>query len=93
MTQLAPRKRTHLIKARERLGWTGAELADRLGVYRSTIYRIEAGVRHPSLALVQKWVSALPGATMEMFWAPTAKARPGSGPRSSARDADHDAAA
>jgi DNA-binding XRE family transcriptional regulator len=77
MSKFVPQKRTQLIEAREQMGWTGAELAKRLSAYKSTVYRIEAGVGHPSLALMQKWVVALPGVTMEMFWAPGAKARPG----------------
>lgn len=82
MTKTTPKKRTQLIKARERLGWNGAELADRIGINKSTVYRIEGGVSHPSLAMMQKWVKALPGATMEMFWASTAKTKhsgPGAG--------------
>lgn len=81
-----PEKRTLLINLRERQGWTGAELAKRMGAYKSTVYRIEAGVSHPSLALMQKWVQLLPGASMEMFWASSAKARPGK-PSVSTRDA------
>jgi DNA-binding XRE family transcriptional regulator len=82
-----PQKRTDLIRARERLGLGSTALAYRIGVAKSTVSRIEAGISHPSLALMQKWVKALPGATMEMFAAPSAKARPSRpGPRA-ARDA------
>jgi DNA-binding XRE family transcriptional regulator len=87
MSKFVPQKRTQLIEARERQGWTGAELAKRLSAYKSTVYRIEAGVSHPSLALMQKWVAVLPGVSMEMFWAPGAKARPGKATSAPARDA------
>ena len=88
MTKSAPKKRTQLINARERLGWNGAELADRIGINKSTVYRIEGGVSHPSLAMMQKWVKALPGSNMEMFRAPTAKTKhSGPGGGASAQDA------
>jgi ribosome-binding protein aMBF1 (putative translation factor) len=90
MTKLGQKKRTQLVKARERLGWSGAQLAKKIGTNKSTVYRIEAGIGHPSLALMQKWVKALPGANMEMFRAPTAKARPS---RAGSRLAPADAAA
>ena len=69
-------QRFQLTRARERLGLTMPELAKRLGVAKPTVYRIEAGIRHPSLALMQKWVAELgPGASMELFWTKFAKPR------------------
>lgn len=72
-----PKKRTQLIRLRERRGLSGPQLAKKIGASRTNVYRIEAGVSHPSLALMQKWIKALgPGATLEMFWDKSAKARP-----------------
>ena len=71
-----PVQRFQLIRARERLGLNVPELAKKLGVAKPTVYRIEAGISHPSLALMQKWVAELgPGASMELFWTKSAKPR------------------
>ena len=73
----APKERTQLIRARERLGLTRPQLAKKIGASRANVYRVEIGVSHPSLALMQRWTKALgPGVSMELFWAPSAKARP-----------------
>jgi DNA-binding XRE family transcriptional regulator len=75
--ELAPKKRAQLIRARKRVGRSGVPLAKKLRVAKSTVYRIEAGLSHPSLALMQRWTKALgPGASMDLFWAPGARARP-----------------
>jgi transcriptional regulator with XRE-family HTH domain len=80
-------KRIELIYARERLGLTRIEFAKKLGVSRSNVYRIEIGVSHPSLALMQRWLLALgPDAKMDWFRGEFAKARP-------SRRASSDAAA
>jgi transcriptional regulator with XRE-family HTH domain len=71
-----PIERFQLIRARERLGLSGVQLAKKLGVVKSTVNKIEAGISHPSLALMQRWVQVLgPGASMDLFWAPGARAR------------------
>jgi DNA-binding XRE family transcriptional regulator len=73
------KERTKLIQARERLGLNRVEFAKKVGTSRVNVYRIEIGVSHPSLALMQRWVKALklgPGVSLEMFWAAGAKARP-----------------
>jgi DNA-binding XRE family transcriptional regulator len=75
--ELAPKKRTQLIRARKRVGRSGVQLAKKLRVAKSTVYRIEAGLSHPSLALMQRWIKALgPGVSMDLFGAPGARARP-----------------
>jgi transcriptional regulator with XRE-family HTH domain len=79
-TTNAPKERTELIRARELLGLNGSQLAERLGVVKSTVYRIEAGISHPSLAMMQRWVKALgPGVSMEIFRAASAKPRHAAG--------------
>ena len=45
-------------EARRRSGLTQAELAERAGVPKSTVGRIESGVRVPSTALVERLVRA-----------------------------------
>ena len=75
--ELAPKRRTQLISARKRVGRSGVQLAKKIGVAKSTVYRIEAGLAHPSLALMQRWIKALgPGVSMDLFGAPGARARP-----------------
>jgi transcriptional regulator with XRE-family HTH domain len=70
-------ERTQLIWARERLGLNVVEFAERLGVVKSTVYRIEAGISHPSLALMQRWLILLgPEAKMDWFWSAAARSKP-----------------
>ena len=49
---------------RTRLGWTQAELAERVGVSRKTINTVENGVFVPSTVLALKLAAAL-GTTVE----------------------------
>jgi DNA-binding XRE family transcriptional regulator len=84
------KKRSKLIRAREYLGMTRPQLAKKLGASRQNIYRIEIGVAHPSLALMQRWAKALPGVSMEFFRGTAPKARPSK--RASARTPSSDAA-
>jgi transcriptional regulator with XRE-family HTH domain len=76
----AVNERTLLIAVREGLRLTRPELAKMIGTSRGNIYRIEIGERHPSLALMQRWVKALgDGATLELFKGKGAKTRPSRG--------------
>jgi DNA-binding XRE family transcriptional regulator len=46
-----PKRRTAVVEARKRVGLTQQALADRLGVDRTTIARVEAGTLSPSVEL------------------------------------------
>jgi putative transcriptional regulator len=46
-------------QAREKADWTQAELAERVGVRRNTINRVENDLSRPSLALLEKIAQAL----------------------------------
>ncbi len=48
-----------LKRVREQKGLTQGELADKVGVCRVTITRIETGARNPSMPLLQKIANAL----------------------------------
>lgn len=48
-----------LKKMREERGWTQEFLAERVGVSRNTIARIEIGNRRPSLDLLERLAKAL----------------------------------
>tara|TARA_B100001179_G_scaffold213848_1_gene182762 strand:- start:629 stop:835 length:207 start_codon:yes stop_codon:yes gene_type:complete len=50
--------------AREAMGWTQAELADRMGVSRKTVNTVENGVFIPSTVVALKAARAL-GRTVE----------------------------
>jgi putative transcriptional regulator len=52
---------------RARLGWTQAELAERVGVSRKTINTVENGVFVPSTTLALKLASALGTTVEEIF--------------------------
>lgn len=53
---------------RERLGWTQAELAERVGVSRKTVNTIENHVFSPSALLAIKLAQATGKAVEEIFW-------------------------
>ena len=53
---------------RERLGWTQAELADRIGVSRKTINTVENGVFVPSTVLAIKLAHAIGRPVETLFW-------------------------
>lgn len=55
-------------EAREAMGWTQAELAERMGVSRKTVNTVENGVFVPSTIVSLKLAKAL-GETVEaLFW-------------------------
>lgn len=60
MTPAKWKHRAMRIKAlREKRGWTQETLANRVGVARVTIGRIEIGNRRPSLELLERLAKAL----------------------------------
>jgi transcriptional regulator with XRE-family HTH domain len=46
-------------RRRERLGWTQGELADKVGIHRISVARIEAGAKGPSWSLFERLARAL----------------------------------
>jgi putative transcriptional regulator len=52
---------------RTRLGWTQAELAERVGVSRKTINTVENGVFVPSTVLALKLAAAIGKPVEELF--------------------------
>jgi transcriptional regulator with XRE-family HTH domain len=63
-----PRQRTKLIAARERLGLTRPQLARRIGLDRSYLYRIETGRYDPGLDTMVAWLKELgPDASIALF--------------------------
>jgi DNA-binding XRE family transcriptional regulator len=63
-----PNARLGLIRAREMRGISRPELARRLGVNRSQVFRFETGESSPPLALALRIIDLLgPGATFDMF--------------------------
>jgi len=56
---MAERLANSLKDERTRLGWTQAELADRVGVSRKTINTVENGVFVPSTLLALKLAQAI----------------------------------
>ncbi|MGN6819927.1 MAG: helix-turn-helix transcriptional regulator [Sphingomonas sp.] len=52
---------------RARLGWTQAELADRVGVSRKTINTVENGVFVPSTILALKLAAAIGKSVEQLF--------------------------
>lgn len=52
---------------RARLGWTQAELADRVGVSRKTINTVENGVFVPSTILALKLAAAIGKPVEQLF--------------------------
>lgn len=65
---MSERLRNGLRGERERLGWTQAELAERVGVSRKTINTVENGVFIPSTVLALKLARAL-GRPVEALFA------------------------
>jgi putative transcriptional regulator len=65
---MAERLVNRLKDERARLGWTQAELADRVGVSRKTINTVENGVFVPSTVLALKLAAAL-GKPVEALFA------------------------
>jgi len=53
---------------RERLGWTQAELAERVGVSRKTVNTIENHVFSPSALLAIKLARTIGKSVEELFW-------------------------
>lgn len=69
-------QRTALIHARMALGLTRAELADKIGMDRSVIFRVEEGADDPSLEKMRRWVKALgEGASLDLFAPPKNRKR------------------
>lgn len=56
-----------LTKLREMVGWTQAELAERIGVSRETVYRWESGKHAPPQGRMKDICNAF-GITEEQFW-------------------------
>ena len=48
-----------IVRDRERVGWTQAELARRAGIRVETLNRIETGKRSPALITIEKIDAAL----------------------------------
>jgi transcriptional regulator with XRE-family HTH domain len=46
-------------KLREVIGWTGGELAERVGTHMQVLYRIEQGREKPSMSLLTDFARAL----------------------------------
>ena len=65
---MAERLTNSLKDERARLGWTQAELADRVGVSRKTINTVENGVFVPSTLLALKLARAI-GKPVEALFA------------------------
>ena len=57
-----------LKEKRAALGWTQAELAERVGVTRKTVNTVENGVFTPSTLLALKMARALNVPVEELFW-------------------------
>lgn len=64
---MAERLANCLKHERARLGWTQAELADRVGVSRKTINTVENGVFVPSTLLALKLAQALGKPVEDLF--------------------------
>jgi transcriptional regulator with XRE-family HTH domain len=63
-----PKERSELIRARELLGLSRPELAKKIGIHRSVVFKVEMGSRAPSLELMTRWTKALGRfGTLELF--------------------------
>lgn len=60
----------HLKQERTRLGWTQAELAERVEVSRKTINTVENGVFVPSTILALKLAAAMECRVEDIFFLP-----------------------
>jgi transcriptional regulator with XRE-family HTH domain len=61
-----PHRRARLVSARERQAMSRQELAERLGITRQYVMRVEEGERNPSHSLMVRWAEAL-HTTMDFF--------------------------
>lgn len=59
-------EKVRLIEARELAGLNRAQLADKLGVHRAAVTRVEDGLRRPSLGLMMKWAAVL-NCSLDLF--------------------------
>ena len=59
--------RNQIRAAREALGWTQAELAERMGVSRKTVNTVENGVFIPSTIVALKAARALGRSVEDLF--------------------------
>jgi len=57
-----------LKERRTELGWTQAELAERVGVSRKTVNTVENGVFVPSTLLALKLAAVLERPVEQLFW-------------------------
>jgi len=61
-------ERPELIRAREKLGLSRPQLAEKAGLSRTTIFRGETGVLDPGLNMIVAWLAALgPEASLSLF--------------------------
>jgi DNA-binding XRE family transcriptional regulator len=67
------RYRHLLICAREHLGMTRAQLADKLGIDRTFVFRIEAGQLDPRLDTMEDWIKVLAPHASPQFFFPAAR--------------------
>lgn len=65
---MAERLANRLKEVRSALGFTQAELAERVGVSRKTVNTVENGVFTPSALLAIKLARALSVPVEELFW-------------------------
>jgi len=65
---MAERLGNRLKERRGELGWTQAELAERVGVSRKTVNTVENGVFVPSTLLALKLAAVLERPVEELFW-------------------------
>lgn len=59
--------RSKLVAARKTNGWTVAHVAEKLGISESFLYKIEAGVRNPTMELADQ-MAGLYGATVDALF-------------------------
>ena len=65
---MADRLANRLREERTQLGWTQAELAERVGVSRKTINTVENGVFIPSTLLALRLAAALGRSVEQLFY-------------------------
>ena len=59
-------RRARLIEAREARGLTRNALAEKLGLHRGYVGRVEEGLRNPSFQIMIRWVKFL-NCSMDVF--------------------------